>query len=73
LPCFNEFYELFYLDRIKKVPSNISDYLTRVSLAYLIKDDGGYSGNGLNLYTNAFSNEDLVLLIDALDKNFRLV
>ena len=34
LPCFNEFYELFYLDGNKVVPNNISDYLTPISLAY---------------------------------------
>ena len=33
-------------------------------------DDGGFTGNGLKLYTNAFSSSDLDLLIDALDKNF---
>lgn len=58
LPCFNEYYELFYFDGNKIVPSNISNYLTRVSLAYWIMDDGGYTGSGLKLYTNAFKLED---------------
>lgn len=35
-------------------------------------DDGGFTGSGLKLYTNAFKVEDLNLLIDALDKNFGL-
>jgi hypothetical protein len=35
-------------------------------------DDGGYTGNGLKLYTNAFKIEDLNLLIESLDKNFGL-
>jgi hypothetical protein len=35
-------------------------------------DDGGFTGNGLKLYTNAFKIEDLNLLIEALDKNFGL-
>jgi hypothetical protein len=34
LPCFNEFYDLFYFEGKKIVPLNISKYLTRVSLAY---------------------------------------
>lgn len=34
LPCFNEFYELFYLDGKKIVPKNISNILTPISLAY---------------------------------------
>ena len=34
LPCFNEFYDLFYSEGKKRIPLNISEYLTRVSLAY---------------------------------------
>lgn len=34
LPCFNEFYELFYKDNVKFIPQNISNLLTPVSLAY---------------------------------------
>jgi len=37
-PCFNEFHELFYPDGVKIIPSNISEYLTEVSLAFLIMD-----------------------------------
>jgi len=75
LPCFNEFYDLFYFEGRKRVPLNISKYLTKVSLAYLIMDQlsqGGFTGNGLKLYTNAFKIEDLNLLIEALNKNFGL-
>ena len=31
-------------------------------------DDGGFTGHGLKLYTNAFNVEELQLLIKALDK-----
>lgn len=72
LPCFNEFYNLFYLEGNKRVPINISKYLTRISLAYWIMDDGGFTGTGLKLYTNAYKFEDLNLLIEALDKNLGL-
>ena len=34
LPCFNDFYNLFYFENQKRVPNNISKYLTEVSLAY---------------------------------------
>jgi hypothetical protein len=40
LPCFNEFYNLFYLDGIKIVPQNIAELLTPIGLAYFISDDG---------------------------------
>jgi len=35
-------------------------------------DDGSFTGSGLNLHTNAFSLEELNLLIKALDKNFSI-
>lgn len=39
LPCFNELYELFYIDGIKKVPLNISELLTDVSLALRVREE----------------------------------
>ena len=61
LPCFNEFYGLFYANGIKIVPTNIANYITPVSLAYWIMDDGGFTGSGLKLYTNAFTKDELNL------------
>jgi hypothetical protein len=64
LPCFNEIYELFYLasasglgreEGKKIIPNNIADFLTPLSLAYWIMDDGSFTGSGLKLHTNAFS------------------
>jgi len=72
LPCFNEFFELFYLNGVKIVPKNIYNFLTPISLAYWIMGDGNYTGNGLKLNTNAFKVEEVFLLIDALEKNFSL-
>jgi hypothetical protein len=48
------------------------DLLTVVSLAYWIKDDGSFTGYGLNLHNNAFSLEELILLVEALDKNLSI-
>lgn len=56
----------------KRAPLNISKYLTRVSLAYWITDDGCFTSSGLKLYTNAFPIGDLNLLIDAWNPNFSL-
>lgn len=72
LPCFNELYEAFYLEGTKIIPNNIADLLSEVSLAYWIMDDGSFTGSGLKLHTNAFSLEELNLLIKALDKNFSI-
>jgi hypothetical protein len=69
LPCFNEFYENFYVNKIKIVPSNIEQNFTKISLAYWIMDNGSFSGSGIKLYTAAFSMKDLELLIKILHKN----
>ena len=36
-------------------------------------DDGGFTGNGLKLYTNAFKIEDINLLKKTLKINFGLI
>ena len=51
-------YEKFYVNGQKVVPANIADILTPVGLAYWIMDDGGFTGTGLKIYTNAFSQDD---------------
>jgi len=38
----------------------------------LSQDDGSFTGSGLKLHTNAFSKEELNLLIEALNKNFSI-
>jgi hypothetical protein len=35
LPCFNEFYDLFYPEGIKIVPQNIAELITPIGLAFL--------------------------------------
>jgi hypothetical protein len=35
-------------------------------------DDGSFTGSGLKLHTNAFTKEELNLLIEALNKNFSI-
>jgi LAGLIDADG DNA endonuclease family len=65
-------YLSFYLDGKKFIPKNIAYLLTSVSLAYWIMDDGSFTGSGLRLATNAFSLEELNLLIEALDNNFSI-
>ena len=72
LPCFNPLYEKFYVNGKKVVPANIADILTPVGLAFWIMDDGGFTGTGLKIYTNAFSQDELNLLVEALDKKFSI-
>lgn len=75
LPCFNYYQNLFYDTKgTKKIPLNIGSLLTPISLAFWIMDDGSYSKkiNVLTLHTNAFSLEEINLLMLALILNFGL-
>jgi hypothetical protein len=33
-PCLNEFYDIFYEDKVKIIPKNLYELLTPVGLAY---------------------------------------
>jgi hypothetical protein len=35
-------------------------------------DDGGFTGNGLKLFTNAFNPNELNLLVESLNTNFSI-
>jgi hypothetical protein len=72
LPCFNELYELFYINGVKRVPANMMDLLTPLGLSYWIADDGGFDKKGrtLTLATNGFILSDVKLLADVLTKKF---
>src|SRR6266576_598481 len=76
LPCFNYYWYLFSkFDGIKYnkiIPTNLSELLTPVGLAYWIMDDGTkMSGsNGLVLCTESFTLEEHYILIEVLKTNF---
>ena len=74
LPCFSELYELFYTANGKIVPQNIAELLTPLSLAYWICDDGGFCKTRQVIYlsTNAFTEEEVKLLISVLNNKWDL-
>lgn len=70
-----EYMKLFYRDRIKIIPQNISDILkSALSLAVWFMDDGnGYlKNNAFRISTYAFGLEGNLLLKECLSKNFGL-
>lgn len=69
---FNWIHELWYDKNIKKVPCNIYEFLTPISLAIWIMDDGGKVGNSLKLSTNSFTYSDCLLLVKTLYENFKV-
>ena len=64
LPCFVEFYNLFYPDGKKIVPENLEALFTPLSLAYWICDDGCFHKTQRSLYlcTNSNSLYDRIKL-----------
>jgi len=74
LPCFLEFYNLFYLDGKKIVPSKIGSLLTPSALAYWIADDATFqkSHSLVILCTDSFSLEHVTLLADSLNEKWNL-
>lgn len=74
LPCFNYYYDIFYLNGEKIVPSNIGELLTPLGLCYWIADDGCFHIRDFDIYlcTNGFSLEGVKLLIDVLKNKFNL-
>nr|YP_010721229.1 LAGLIDADG homing endonuclease [Cyathus striatus]WDS46380.1 LAGLIDADG homing endonuclease [Cyathus striatus] len=69
---FNWIQELWYINGIKKVPSNIGEFLTPLALAIWIMDDGGKVGSGFKFSTNSFSYSECLFLVKVLYENFNL-
>lgn len=72
LPCFIELRSIWYLEKVKIVPSNIKELLTPIALAHLIKGDGSKHNEGLHLNVYSFSTSEVDLLVGALTNNFNI-
>lgn len=73
-PCLNEYYEMFYKDKVKIIPNNLDKLLTPVSLAYWITDDGSKSSYGQTvLHTRSFTKKEVEYLESVLKKNLGLI
>jgi hypothetical protein len=52
------------------VPVDIYQMLTPVGLAHWLMGDGGWTGNGIHLATNSFTQQDNLRLIKVLQDKF---
>jgi hypothetical protein len=73
LPCFEEFYNLFYLNRKKVISPIVYDLLTPVALAHFIMGDGSAMSGGLRISTDSFTVIEAVKLINVLIIKYRLI
>lgn len=74
LPCFNEFYDLFYPNGQKVIPLNIGELFTPLSLVYWLCDDGSFNkkDRALVLSTQSFTIAEVKLLVQVLNDKFGL-
>nr|YP_010714066.1 LAGLIDADG homing endonuclease [Fuscoporia gilva]WDD39629.1 LAGLIDADG homing endonuclease [Fuscoporia gilva] len=72
LPVLTEFYNKFYFNKIKKVPTDLS-LLTPVALSHWIMQDGSRgSCKGLYICTDSFTHEDIKHLVNFLKFKYKL-
>jgi NADH-ubiquinone oxidoreductase chain 4 len=72
LPCFTEWYKIFYIKKTKVVPLDLYNMLNYEALAYWIMAEGKKSGKGLTLQTQSFTLKECLVLINILIYKFHL-
>nr|BAA21127.1 ai4 [Dictyostelium discoideum] len=70
---FKYIYEMFYKKQKKVLHlEKIKEYLDERALAHWIMDDGGYTGAGIRIATNAFTLKEVMFLKELLEDKFKL-
>lgn len=69
---FNWIHDMWYKENVKIIPVNIGEYLTPLSLAIWIMDDGTKIGSSLKFSTNSFTFSECLLLVKVLYENFNI-
>jgi hypothetical protein len=72
MPCLTELHSLFYPNGVKIIPYNIYELLTPVALAHMIMGDGSVKSHGLILFTDSYTVQDVVRLMNVLMIKYRL-
>lgn len=68
----NWIYEFFYKKGNKKLKPQIADYLTPLTLAVWIMDNGSWTKYGVRIATNHFTLSEVTLLSDILRNKYHL-
>lgn len=71
---FKPFYLDWYFNEkgLKQLPTNLKEFLTPLALAVWVMDDGSFTGFGVKLATDSFTQEEVLRLIEILKTNFNL-
>lgn len=70
----NWLYDLFYVNKVKRISPELVNYLTPLALAIWIMDDGGWvaTSKSLRIATNNYTFEEVKLLVNILETKFNL-
>jgi hypothetical protein len=71
-PELNSWYEAFYPNGKKVIPSNLFNYFTAASLAFMFMDDGCKTSNSYSISTNCFQIEELIKFCQMLKDKFNI-
>jgi len=69
---FEEYYQLFYKNKIKIIPENIEELLTARSIAYWYMDDGSKAKHTYCLHTCSFTSNEHLILKNSLKNKFNI-
>jgi hypothetical protein len=74
---FNWIHDMFYILENgkfrKKIPTNISDFLTPLVLAIWFMEDGSKSNNSVRIATNNFNYDEILFISVVLFEKYRLI
>lgn len=70
---FDWIYKMFYKNGKKRIHPNVSEFLTPLAITIWISDDGCWVKSGVRIACNAFSLNEVEVLIGILNKNFDLI
>jgi len=72
LAAWNTLHSMWYVNGVKVIPMNIDLLLTPIAMAYWFMDDGGWTGPGIHINTNSFTQEDVLRLLNVLKNKYGL-
>lgn len=70
IPELSWIYYLFYVNGVKVISEDLIYYLNGRVLAYWIIDDGSWTGSGILIHCNSFSESNVFLLVKMLNDKF---
>ena len=71
-PEFLPIYNNLYIDGRKTITSEYLKDFNELSLAVMFMDDGSRNGSSINIATNCFTEEELILLLEFFKERFNL-